>query len=139
MEQTYVSTKELNKTLESFSRSNYYYLHSKSPDVFYSQGIEYLIQQGNTYWLLDAIANFIGSEAMLNALEKDERLRKHQSWTLYRIQDLGNMAELEGRALWNSIPFIRKAIDARDFPLEHIVIKARWDDLRWILYLPSEQ
>lgn len=139
MEQTYVVNNELKKTLESFRRSNYYYLHSKSPDVFYSQGIEYLIQQGNAYWLLDAIANFFGSEAMLNALEKDERLRKQQTWTLYRIQDIGNMAELEGRALWNSRSFIRKAIDARDFPLEHIVIKARWDGLLWILYLPSEQ
>ena len=111
------------------------FYHLLKRKVVYTPGVQYLAQQGQAYWLIDAIASYYGSEQMIAAMNRDPRLRSLQFW---RLDVTGSSAVLIAYADVGEEPFIRQEIPFTDFPLDFVEIWAGFDGERWTLYLPSE-
>ncbi|QDT07455.1 hypothetical protein K227x_58820 [Rubripirellula lacrimiformis] len=110
--------------------------HSLNPNVIYTPGIQYLAEIGQAYWLIDAIASWIGSAEFNAAKAKDYRICDMHFWTLE--VDEGNTAKLAARADSPCEPFIIQEIEFTDFPLPRVEVWAAYDGQHWTLYLPSE-
>ena len=121
--------------LRQFSGDLERFRHQFNRNVIYTPGVQYLAEQGQAYWLIDAIASYFGSDVMNQAMQKDSRLRSMQFWRLEVKDDAGI---LTARADDGVEPFVRQEIEYTDFPLEQVDIWARFDGSRWTLYLPSE-
>ena len=121
--------------LRQFSGDLERFRHQFNRNVIYTPGVQYLAEQGQAYWLIDAIASYFGSDVMNQATQKDSRLRSMQFWRLEVKDDAGI---LTARADDGVEPFVRQEIEYTDFPLEQVDIWAGFDGSRWTLYLPSE-
>ena len=97
--------------------------------------MQYLAEQGQAYWLIDAIASYFGSDVMNQAMKQDARLQSMQFWRL-EVQD--NAGVLSARADDGVVPLVRQEIEYTDFPLPAVDIWAAFDGARWTRYLPSE-
>ncbi|MAP09266.1 MAG: hypothetical protein CMM00_10855 [Rhodopirellula sp.] len=122
--------------LRNFSGDLERFRHALNRNVIYTPGVQYVAEKGEAYWLIDAIASWIGSEPFNEAVAKDDRIGEMHFWTLRRIQ--GNAATLEAKADSPDKPFIVQDIEFTDFPLDKIDIWAGFDGKHWTLYLPSE-
>jgi hypothetical protein len=77
----------------------------------YTDGVQYLAQEANCYWLLDAIA----SHQTKNLLS-DPRLREFQIWHL-QVKDNSAVLICE----WDTNKkVLRQEIEYTDFPLSHL-------------------
>ena len=103
--------------------------------VIYTPGVKYLAEKAEAYWLMDDIASYYGSKQMIEAMNRDPRLRSLQFW---RLDVAGNSAVLIAFADVGEEPFIRQEIQYTDFPLDYVEIWAGFDGQVWTLYLPSE-
>jgi len=112
------------------------YRHPLHPRVIYTPGVRHLAENGGAYWLLDAIASYIGSAPLRRAILRDDRLARLQFWRLEVAEDAS--AELTCRADQGQAPAIRQSIPFTDFPLERVEVWAGFDGTHWTLYLPSE-
>ena len=121
--------------LRQFSGDLERFRHPLNRNVIYTPGVQYLAEQGQAYWLIDAIASYFGSDVMNQAMQKDSRLRSMQFWRLEVKDDAGI---LTARADDGVEPFVRQEIEYTDFPLEQVDIWAGFYGTRWTLYLPSE-
>ncbi|ELP30234.1 hypothetical protein RBSWK_05832 [Rhodopirellula baltica SWK14] len=110
--------------------------HGLNRQVIYTPGVEHVAERGRAYWLIDAIASWIGSEPFLRAAAEDPRISQMHFWTLKLGE--GTTAQLYAKADSPDEPFIVQEIEYTDFPLQKIDIWAAFDGEHWTLYLPSE-
>lgn len=122
--------------LNQFTGSESFFQHSLNRKVVYTEGVRYLAQKAGAYWLIDAIASWLGSDKHRNAAASDPRIDYLHLWTLQR--QAGGGARLFAKADSPDEPFIVQDIEFTDFPFETIDIWVGFDGSRWTLYLPSE-
>jgi hypothetical protein len=110
--------------LRQFTGTGTWFRHGINRDVLYTEGAQYVAEQGGAYWLLDAIAIAQRYEAKVAAEE-------FQVWTLKVAADHSATLSCGGgddnNVYTQHIPFT-------DFPLDEILL---WfaDN---VIYLPSE-
>ena len=109
--------------------------HSLNRRVIYTPGVQFLAEKAGAYWLIDAIASYMGSPQLNKAIAEDDRLASLQFW---RLDVTGNTAVLTCRADSGVEPVIRQEIEYTDFPLDHIDVWVGFDNEYWTIYLPSE-
>lgn len=124
--------------LRQFYGAEFYYHASLHGGVVYTEGVEYLAESAQAYWLIDAIASYYGSDEMRLALASDVRLHSMHFWKLEKIAGDRNQALLTARADSQCGPFIEQHISYTDFPLNEVQIWSGFDGIRWVLYLPGE-
>lgn len=110
--------------------------HPLNRQVIYTPGVKHVAEAGQAYWLIDAIASWIGSPEFQLAEQADERISYMHFWTLET--SWSKAGQLTARADSPDAPFITQAIEFTDFPLPRIDIWAAYDGQFWTLYLPSE-
>lgn len=128
---------ELLAELRQFTGDLDRYRHPLNPRVIYTPGVKHLAERAGAYWLIDAIASWIGSPPFTQAIAHDERIGSLHFWKL-------QVDEAERTAVLAAVPdagepsFITQSIPFTDFPLESIDVWAGFDGRHWTLYLPSE-
>ena len=122
--------------LRQFSGDLVRYRHPLNSKVIYTPGIQHVAEAGQAYWLIDAIASWIGSPEFDQASRDDERILHMHFWTLEVSDD--KSATLYAKADSPDKPFITQEIKFTDFPLPKIDIWAGFDGEHYTLYLPSE-
>ena len=91
----------------------------------YTDGIQYLAQEANCYWLLDAIASHQTKNLLSNP-----KLREFQIWHL-QVKENSGLLVCE----WDTNQeVLRQEIEYTDFPLSHIKIYL----VERVLMLPNE-
>lgn len=113
------------------------YPHPINRRVIYTPAVQYLAEEAGAYWLIDAIASWIGSHSFNTALAADERLQSMHFWQL-RVDHADHSAVLTAVPDSDEEPFITQRIPFTDFPLAKIDIWAGFDGRYWTLYMPSE-
>ncbi len=105
--------------------------------VVYTPGVRHLAEQAEAFWLIDAIASWIGSTHFKEATSKSERIGELHFWHL-EVNQEDHSATLYAEEDQGIEPFIVQEIPFTDFPLEKVSIWAGFDGQFWTLYLPSE-
>ena len=113
---------ELQNALNNFTGTENYYRYYT---LRLTDGVKYLAEKANAYWLLDAIYSY-QPECM-----KDEALSYTQFWTLTVNED--NTAVLKCERDTNDVAFTQN-IPYTDFPLKRIKLYCLND----VVLLPSE-
>ena len=131
------NTNALKMELQSFIGDFVRYQHPLNRSVIYSPGVRHLAENASAYWLIDAIASWIGSTTFVAATSQDERIGQMHFWTL-DVEPSG-AAVLYAKADSPCDAFIEQPIEWSDFPLPTIDIWAGFDGSHWTLYLPSER
>jgi len=104
----------LRTELAQFTGSAQWFRHSFNRAVIYTEGIQYLAENGGAYWLIDAIASHLASDEFRKAARKDDRISLMHFWKL--------AVKPDHSALLTAIPdtgepeFIQQAIPFTDFP-----------------------
>ncbi|WP_437186703.1 DUF6876 family protein [Planctomicrobium sp. SH668] len=122
--------------LRQFTGSTQWFRHSFNRAVIYTEGIQFLMEEGKAYWLVDAIASHIGSKEFNKAAAQDDRIGLMHFWKLAVRPD--QTATLKAVADSGEQPFIEQQIPFTDFPLEEIDIWAQHNGNSFTLMLPSE-
>lgn len=112
------------EALRQFSGSETWYRHSLNRNVLYTEGVQYLAEQGGAYWLLDAIAI---PQTQVRAVAAEE----FQVWTLKVNPDSSALLTCDdgnGHVVYDQlIPFT-------DFPLPEVKLYFCND----VIMLPGE-
>lgn len=122
--------------LRQFTGDLVRYRHPLNPEVIFTPGVRYVADKGEAYWLIDAIASWIGSPVFRKAASADRRIAAMHFWRLEKGE--GTSATLTAKADSPEAAFIEQEIPFTDFPLQAIDIWAAYDGEHWTLYLPSE-
>lgn len=109
--------------LAQFTGTEVWYRHALSPGVTYTQGVQFLAEKGEAYWLLDKIAT--------NQLVAEIRAQPFQVWKLVVFDGATATLSMEDG---NGALIYSERIEYTDFPLPEITL---WCVDRVIL-LPSE-
>lgn len=112
--------------LEQFTGSAMFYRHWTGRLV-YTEGVAYLAEEGDAYWLIDAIVSHQSDKRI-----KSSELATFQLWELVVHED--KSATLTVRADSDRPVIITQEIPFTDFPLEHIKLYV----CTGTLLLPSE-
>ena len=128
---------QLRMELRHFCGDLEHYRHPINRRVIYTPGVRNLAEEAGAYWLIDAMASWIGSYSFLKALHQDERLRSLHFWKL-TVDRETKSALLEAVPDQGEAAFITQRIPFTDFPLDEIDVWAGYDGTNWTLYLPSE-
>jgi hypothetical protein len=123
--------------LSQFTGDLQRYRHRINRRVLYTPGVRHLAERAGAYWLIDAIASWIGSHSFNEALRRDDRLALLHFWKL-SVDLEANSGVLVASPDPGEPPFITQRIPFTDFPLESVEIWAGFDGQHWTLYLPSE-
>jgi hypothetical protein len=115
--------KYLQRELADFTGTSAYYRISRRHVL--TDGTKYLAEKAECFWMMDAIASHlceIGTE----------------DWFV-----VVRMTVKEGRAVMvyedgNDHEHARQEIPCTDFPLDYITLYACWDQVNWVIMLPSE-
>jgi hypothetical protein len=97
--------------------------------VQYTEGVQYLAEKANAFWLIDAIASYQPSPRV----RKSERLQEFQFWEL-KVNLAEHTSVLTCREDSDEKPVITQRIEYTDFPLASI--KLYVEDR--VILLPSE-
>ena len=127
---------QLEQELQHFMGDLVRYRHPLNQNVIYTPGVRYLAEKAEAYWLIDAIASWIGSPEFNQAATQDARIDEMHFWTLEVTAD--QSALLFAKADGPDKAFIEQPLEWTDFPLPKIDIWAAFDGSHWTLYLPSE-
>jgi len=122
--------------LRQFTGSATWFRHSFNRAVIYTEGIQLLMERGEAYWLIDAIASQIGSPIYRKAAAIDGRIDLLHFWklvvkpdhsaTLVAIPDSGEPA------------FIRQDIPYTNLAVEQVDVWAQANGQGFTLMLPGE-
>jgi hypothetical protein len=109
---------DLHQALRGFSGTEEYHRHWL-PHVVYTDGVAYLAEHGECYWLIDAIASHLRRPPVI-AKKYGERFGAFHLWTLRKFPDGGgpNAAILETKEDTDEPILIRQVIPYTDFPFE---------------------
>jgi len=116
-----IDPKEIERNLNQFTGTENYY---KYLNLNLSDGVKYLCDTCQCYWLVDLILSY------QSKAKKDEMLRYMQFWTLKAKDNIGVAIcerDTDDIAFKQIIPFT-------DFPLDSIKLYLQND----VLFLPSE-
>lgn len=102
------------QALEQFSGTTNYHLHWTGK-LSFTDGVRFLLEEANAYWLIDAIASYQNDSRILN----DEMLRDLQFWKLRVRQNKGVLICSADSGIQ---PAIVQYIEYTDFPLEKVSI-----------------
>ncbi|WP_193200618.1 DUF6876 family protein [Nostoc sp. MG11] len=105
------TAEELIADLEQFTGSEIVYRHSLGM-LRYTEGVKYLAQATQCYWLLDAIGSY------QHRLGSNPRLREFQAWRLVVENKSGTLICEED----TDIEVLRQSIPYTDFPLPEITL-----------------
>ena len=100
----------------------------------YTDGVKYVAENGQAYWLLDAIASW----QLESKIRRDKSLGEYQFWTLTVREDRSALLTCE-RDHDESI--IEQEIHFTDFPLQKLrlyLVGMNWYRDGGVLMLPSE-
>lgn len=131
-----ITPSALVEQLRQFTGSELFYRHPFNRQVVYTEGVRFLAEQAEAFWLIDAIASYFGTPRMRAAIAADGRLEDLQFWSL-RVEPNGRACLVcqadsgEPAAIVQNVPFT-------DFPLARIDVWAGFNGEFWTLYLPSE-
>ncbi len=98
------------KDLLHFTGSENWYRHSLNRKVLYTDGAQYLAEQGGAYWLLDSIAI---AQAHVKAVKAEE----FQVWTLKVNPDSTALLTCDDG---NNCIVYKQSIPFTDFPLPEV-------------------
>jgi len=127
---------ELKLELRNFTGDFIRYRHPFN-QVVYTPGVRHLAERAEAFWLIDAIASWIGSTTFNEAVRNSERIGEMHFWQLDTDQE-DKSAMLFAVEDSGMEPFISQSIPFTDFPLDKVSIWAGFDGQIWTLYLPSE-
>ncbi len=118
--------------LDNFIGDLIRYRHQLCRTLLYTPGVQYLMEAGKAYWLLDAIASYQHDQR----INGNDDLKSLQFWTLDLQANTGVLYLTDGNS---EEKIIRQDIPYTDFPLEKISIWVgdNGDGTR-TAYLPSE-
>lgn len=123
--------------LGQFCGSSTFYRHHFNRQVIYTEGCDYLTENGaGAAWLVDAIASHIGSPEFNKAAKKDSRIPLMHIWNL-SVNDDGSCL-LSAKVDSGEPNFIEQQIPYTDFPLETIDIWSCHNGEQHVLMLPNE-
>jgi hypothetical protein len=122
--------------IDHFAPSGELYQHSLNPHVRYTAGLQFIAEEGDACWLIDAIASWLTPENLRIHIDEDARVAIRHLWTLTVDRDWTSV--LEAQVDKSEYPFIQHYFDGIDFPLAHLEIVANWEGGYWTLLLPSE-
>ena len=108
--------------LRQFTGTDQWFRHILVRNVLYTEGVQYLAEKANCYWLIDKIA----TNQMLPELRKEE----FQVWKLRVANDKGTLSAEDG----NDHQVYCEQLDYTDFPMPEVDL---WFTNNTIL-LPSE-
>ncbi len=137
MSQDQRQSEQLQRELQQFTGDLDRFRHPLNPRVVYTPGMRHLAERAGAYWLIDAIASWIGSPPFRQAAADDERIGSLHFWKL-SVQAENSTATLTAVVDTGEPAFITQRIRFTDFPLEVIEVWAGFDGRHWTLYLPSE-
>ena len=104
----------LHANLRQFTGCEQWYRHSVARNVIYSEGMQYLAENGGAYWLIDAIASHIAANPKHKAARNlNSRFNDLHFWKL-RKRDGG--AVLEAVEDSGCKPVVTQEIEFTDFP-----------------------
>lgn len=127
-----MQSKELFENLSQFYGTEaYYYWSILFPKCVLTDGVKYLADNAECYWMIDTIASHIPS-----ASHKDERCKDIQFWK-FKKGTPGNPHKLTCEADTDQV-VITKDFYSTDFPLDEITIYVQWNGKYWVFMLPSE-
>jgi hypothetical protein len=118
-----MNTYELQINLSHFTGTETYY--RVMPRLVITDGVQYLANQANSYWLVSAIYSHLMSNAI------------YSEFVVARLTVSGKIADLvlnDG----NDQVIARQAVEYTDFLLDEIRIYCSYQEKTWILLLPSE-
>ena len=132
-----ISAQELQESLKHFTSTDNYYRHLLS--IRYTDGIQYLAQEAQCYWLIDVIASH-----QTKKLLADQMLKDFQLWLLV-VGDSHEFIKPKPHhqavvTCWGDTPdpeitpYIRQDIEFTDFPLPEIKLFL----VQGVLMLPGE-
>jgi hypothetical protein len=96
--------------LRQFIGSETWYRHGLVRPILYTEGAQYVAEQGGAYWLLDEIA-------LAQKASPEVAGKPFQLWTLAVHEDRTALLTCEDG---NCNPVFRKQIEYTDFPLDSI-------------------
>mgnify|MGYP000539425177 CR=1 FL=1 len=118
-----MNTHELENNLSQFTGTeNYYRL---MPRLVITDGVRYLANQANMYWLVTAIYSHLVTKPI------------HSEFVVARLVISGKTANLvldDG----NDQVICEQHIEYTDFPLDEVTIYCSYQDRLWVLLLASE-
>ena len=79
--------------------------------LIYTDGIKYMLEKGEAYWLLDAVASYQKTPKILN----NYRLQDFQLWALKKV---GKGCVLTCREDSDMDPVVEQHIEYTDFPFD---------------------
>ena len=132
-----ISAQELQQSLKHFTSTDNYYRHLLG--IRYTDGIQYLAQEAQCYWLIDVIASY-----QTKKLLADKMLKDFQLWYLM-VGDSHEFIKPQPHhqavvTCWGDTPdpeitpYIRQDIEFTDFPLPEIKLFL----VQGVLMLPGE-
>ena len=132
-----ISPEELQQSLKHFTSTDNYYRHLLG--IRYTDGIQYLAQEAQCYWLIDVIASH-----QTKKLLADQMLKDFQLWLLV-VGDSHEFIKPKPHhqavvTCWGDTPdpeitpYIRQDIEFTDFPLPEIKLFL----VQGVLMLPGE-
>lgn len=112
--------------LADFTGTTHYYLNSFNKAVVYTDGVQFLAENAQAYWLIDAIASHLATPAFNQAAANDERVGLMHFWKLAVHED--RSATLKAVANSDEPAFVEQKIPFTDFPFEEIDVWAARDE-----------
>jgi hypothetical protein len=110
--------------LAQFTGTEQWYRHSINRTVLYTDGVRYVVEHGQAYWLLDEIA-------LIQPFDKSIAAEEFQVWKLEVQPDKTATLTCDDG---NGLLVFSKEIPYTDFPLETITLYFAND----VIHLPSE-
>lgn len=107
--------------LSQFTGTEQWYKHFLG--LLYTDGVQYVAEQGGAYWLIDAIASYLPT---VRKIDND--------FMVWELKTFDNKATLIAKTDINQPNSIFQAIEFTDFPLEYI----KFYQCDGVLLLPSE-
>lgn len=130
---------DLAERLRGFRRGGRLYQYGRDC-VAFTEGVKYLAEQADAFWLIDAIASRQGGDRFWNI--GGELMRRprpaSQIWSL-TVHWISGGALLECRSGEGMPAEVREMIPFAEFPLTEIDLYVRREGEREVLMLPSER
>jgi hypothetical protein len=133
---TMLTPDELTAGLANFTGTEQWHRHGMFRQMLLTDGVKWLADNAECYWLIDAIGSHIFTTEKLSP-----RKEPFQVWTLAVNDGKATLRATDGgKHGAQALELVRQEIEYTDFPLPTIEIWAVWDGgfTAFVLLLPSE-